>query len=68
MIKHRHNIRSITTRTVNGRGVAKATITEQDGIFQAVVTDERGAEYASGSNSHSLAAERAVLADMLDPK
>lgn len=67
MIKHPHNIKRITSRTVNGRQVASATIVEQGGIFSAVVRDIYGTEYSSGSNARDLATERTVLRDMLDP-
>jgi hypothetical protein len=53
-------------RTVNGREISKAYIVEENGIYQAVITDVNGAEYVSGSNSTDLASERLVLLRMLD--
>jgi hypothetical protein len=53
-------------RTVNGREIAKASIVEENGIYQAVITDVNGTEYVSGSNSTDLASERLVLLRMLD--
>jgi hypothetical protein len=67
MATHRHNIRKICQRTVNGRPVARATILETDGIYQAQITDIYGSSYVSGSNGRDLSAERQVLRDMLDP-
>ena len=66
MTKHRHNIRNITARKINGRAVATATIIEENGIFQAVIRDVWNNEYVSGSNNTTLQAERKTLREMLD--
>lgn len=65
MTKHRHNIRNITTYTINGIPVATATIIEHNGIFQAVILDYWNNEYVSGSNNTTLQAERKTLREML---
>lgn len=67
MTHHRHNVRRITSRTINGQRIVCASIVEEGGTYQAVIHTLDGGHYVSGSNSRDLAAERAVLRGMLDP-
>jgi hypothetical protein len=62
-----HNV-SLGNRTVNGHPVAKAEIIEENGIFTARLTTDRGEEFVSGSNNRDYNAELAVLCDMFDTR
>lgn len=67
MIRHPHQVKNIRSRTINGRPVFSASVVEENGRFQAEITDAYGIIYASGSNSTDISSERRVLREMLDP-